>query len=99
MAVITPQYGPREDTDDVGSSGRLLAHCETVDTINLGRLAKDKATKRWLLVLMHGAAILSYGIITLLAVWYLDTRQCHRQSLIYCKMTCPLPFTPFVANC
>ena len=86
MAIPHPQYGLREDADDSGSGGHLLARCETCEGLQTDALTKSKSTQRRRLIVIHGAFILSYGIITLLAIHYLNTRQGHRQSLIYCKI-------------
>lgn len=85
MDVFTPQYGPREDMDDAGSQGRLLARCKTCEGIHSDPLARVKPAPRRRLILIHAGAILCYGLMELLVLLYLNTRQGQRQSMIYCK--------------
>lgn len=93
MATLTSKYSPVEDVDDAGSEQLFLEHCEACGNPQSDLLSKSKATPHWRLLLIHVGAILFYGILALLATYYLNTKNCHRQSLIYCKIdTRPISF-------
>jgi hypothetical protein len=86
MVTLTSEYSPVEDMDDAGSEELFLVRCEACGNPQSDPLTKSKATQHRRLVLIHVGAILFYGIVALLATYYFNTRHCHRQSLIYCKL-------------
>ncbi|KAI1325219.1 hypothetical protein F5Y16DRAFT_401681 [Xylariaceae sp. FL0255] len=83
MASIIPKYAPIEYLDDTGSEAKLITHCEACETYRLGSYTKSGSTRRRRWLLIHGGAILSYGLIAFLATYYLSTRYHNSQSLIY----------------
>jgi hypothetical protein len=86
MAALTSEYSPVEDVDDAGSEELFLVRCEACGNPQSDPLSKSKATQHWRLLLIHVGAILFYSIVAILATYYFNTRNCHRQSLIYCKI-------------
>ncbi|PMD32701.1 hypothetical protein L207DRAFT_590394 [Hyaloscypha variabilis F] len=83
MAALTSEYSPVEDVDDAGSEELFLVRCEACGNPQSDPLSKSKATQHWRLLLIHVGAILFYSIVAILATYYFNTRNCHRQSLIY----------------